>query len=57
SHEIQKYSEQNSASTQEINAGINEFVEISQKLNNDVIAIEENSKKSFNVLENNKGNS
>ncbi|WPC41108.1 phosphate/phosphite/phosphonate ABC transporter substrate-binding protein [Clostridium sp. JS66] len=56
SHEIQKYSEQNSASTQEINAGINEFVEISQKLNNDVIAIEENSKKSFNVLESNKGN-
>ncbi|WP_243186788.1 phosphate/phosphite/phosphonate ABC transporter substrate-binding protein [Clostridium muellerianum] len=56
SHEIQKYSEQNSASTEEINVGINEFVNISGKLNNDIIVIEQNSKKSFSALENNKGN-
>lgn len=54
-HEVESYSQQNNSNTEEINAGINEFVGISEKLNDDVIKIEENSKKSFIILKNNKG--
>ncbi|KZL94026.1 phosphate/phosphite/phosphonate ABC transporter substrate-binding protein [Clostridium magnum] len=53
-YEVEKYSEQNNASTEEINAGINEFVSITEKLNNDLIAMEEDSKKSSELLKNNK---
>ncbi|WP_243108674.1 phosphate/phosphite/phosphonate ABC transporter substrate-binding protein [Clostridium rectalis] len=54
SGEIQNFSQQNNASVQEISAAVNEFVHISEKLNEDVSEIEKNSEKSFNLLDNNK---
>ncbi|PKM49018.1 MAG: phosphate/phosphite/phosphonate ABC transporter substrate-binding protein [Firmicutes bacterium HGW-Firmicutes-7] len=54
SYEIEKFSEQNAASSQEINASINELVETSTNLNSSVIGIEKHSKTSIEMLENNK---
>ncbi|MBU5486139.1 phosphate/phosphite/phosphonate ABC transporter substrate-binding protein [Clostridium sp. MSJ-11] len=54
SNEVENFTEQNNASAQEISAGINELVHISEKLNNDVLEIEHNSEESFNMLNSNK---
>lgn len=52
---VKDYSDQNNANTQKINAGINQFVDITEKLNNDVTRMDQNSKKSFDILKKNKG--
>ncbi|MEW9094472.1 MAG: phosphate/phosphite/phosphonate ABC transporter substrate-binding protein [Clostridiaceae bacterium] len=54
SNEVESFTDQNNASAQKISAGINELVHISEKLNNDVLEIEHNSKESFNMLNSNK---
>ncbi|PKM94489.1 MAG: phosphate/phosphite/phosphonate ABC transporter substrate-binding protein [Firmicutes bacterium HGW-Firmicutes-1] len=54
SYEIEKFSEQNAASSQEINASINELVDTSTNLNTSVVEIEKHSKTSIEMLEKNK---
>lgn len=54
SYEIEKFSEQNAASSQEINASINELVDISTNLNTSAAEIEKHSKTSIEMLEKNK---
>ena len=46
-NQVKDYSDQNNANTQEINAGINQFVDITR--------MDQNSKKSFDILKKNKG--
>jgi len=54
SYEIEKFSEQNAASSQEINASINELVDTSTNLNSSVIEIEQHSETSIQMLDKNK---
>lgn len=54
SYEIEKFSEQNAASSQEINASINELVNSSTNLNSSVIEIDRHSETSIEMLEKNK---
>lgn len=54
SHEVENYSEQNNASTEEISAGINEFGTMTGKINNYLIMMEEKSRESSEILKNNK---
>lgn len=54
SYEIEKFSEQNAASSQEINASINELVDISKNLNTNSKEIENHSVNSIEMLETNK---
>ncbi|WP_242850551.1 phosphate/phosphite/phosphonate ABC transporter substrate-binding protein [Clostridium lundense] len=54
SRNVQEYSEQNASNIQEIDAAIDELVSMSEKLNNIIINIEENSITSFSMLNNNK---
>ena len=53
SYEIEKLSEQNAASSEEINASINELVGACTSLNSGVIKIEDHSKTSIEMLEKN----
>lgn len=54
SHEVENYSKQNNASTEEISAGINEFGTMTGKINNYLIIMEEKSRESSEILKNNK---
>lgn len=54
SYEIEKFSEQNAASSQEINASINELVNTSTNLNSSVVEISLQSETSIEMLEENK---
>ncbi len=54
SYEIEKFSEQNAASSQEINASINELVDTSTNLNSSVLEIEQHSETSIQMLDKNK---
>ena len=54
SYDIEKYSEQNAASSQEINASINELANSSASLNLNVEEIEKQSSTSIEMLEKNK---
>ena len=53
SYEIEKLSEQNAASSQEINASINEFAGACINLNSGIIKIEDHSKNSIEMLNKN----
>ncbi|MCY6353665.1 phosphate/phosphite/phosphonate ABC transporter substrate-binding protein [Clostridium sp. ZS2-4] len=52
--QISTYSLQNSSNIQEINAGINEFTEISSKLNREIVQVEQDSIKSLEILDKNR---
>lgn len=52
--EIGAYSLQNSSNIQEINAGINEVADVSTKLNNEILTVEQDSIKSLDILDKNK---
>lgn len=54
SQEVGEYTEQNSASIEEINSNVSEFASTEEKLNNSVINIEESSEKSLKILDSNK---
>jgi len=54
SDKVAELSEENAASTEEINAGINEFTEVADKLKSNIIIIEENSNKSIEMLNENR---
>jgi phosphate/phosphite/phosphonate ABC transporter binding protein len=54
SYEIERYSEQNAANSQEINASINELADTASNLNSSVIEIEKHSETSIQMLDNNK---
>ncbi|WP_164917256.1 phosphate/phosphite/phosphonate ABC transporter substrate-binding protein [Clostridium sp. JN-9] len=54
SQEVGQYTEQNSASIEEINSNVSEFAGTEEKLNNSVINIEESSEKSLKILDSNK---
>ena len=54
SKEVGEYTEQNSASIEEINSNVSEFAGTEEKLNNSVINIEESSEKSLKILDSNK---
>ncbi|MCY6372813.1 phosphate/phosphite/phosphonate ABC transporter substrate-binding protein [Clostridium ganghwense] len=54
SKQIATYNLQNTSNVQEINAGINAFMEISQKLNSEIIQVEKDSIKSFEILDKNR---
>lgn len=54
SQKVGEYTEQNSASIEEINSNVSEFSGTEEKLNNSVINIEESSEKSLEILESNK---
>ena len=54
SYEIESYSEQNAASSQEINASVNELVSTATNLNAGVLEIEKHSEKSIEMLHKNK---
>lgn len=53
-HEIAKLSEENAASTYEINAEINHFTQVSSKLQGNIVRIEENSSQSVAMLSENR---
>nr|WP_319487663.1 phosphate/phosphite/phosphonate ABC transporter substrate-binding protein [uncultured Caproiciproducens sp.] len=53
SYEIEKFSEQNAASSEEINASINELAGACNNLNSGVIKIEDHSKTSIEMLDKN----
>ena len=50
SYEIDRYSEQNAASSEEINASVNELVATSTELNEKVLLIDKDSEKSMDLL-------
>lgn len=50
SYEIDRYSEQNAASSEEINASVNELAETSADLNEKVLQMEKDSEKSVDLL-------
>jgi phosphate/phosphite/phosphonate ABC transporter binding protein len=50
SYDIDRYSEQNAASSEEINASVNELVATSTELNERVLLIEKDSEKSMDLL-------
>lgn len=52
--EIAKLSEENAASTYEINSEINHFTEVSNKLQGNIVTIEENSSQSVEMLNENR---
>ena len=52
--EIAKLSEENAASTYEINSEINRFTEVSSKLQGNIVRIEENSSQSVDMLNENR---
>nr|WP_320026346.1 phosphate/phosphite/phosphonate ABC transporter substrate-binding protein [uncultured Acetobacterium sp.] len=52
--EIAKLSEENAASTYEINSDINNFTEVSNKLQGNIVRIEENSSQSVDMLNENR---
>lgn len=52
--EIEEGSHQNAASTQEITASINELSNISAKMRNDILGIENNASEATNMLQHNK---
>jgi phosphate/phosphite/phosphonate ABC transporter binding protein len=52
--EISKLSEENAASTYEINSEINRFTEVSNKLQGNIVRIEENSSQSVDMLNENR---
>ena len=54
SYEIENYSEQNAASSQEINASVNELVATTNDLNSSVLEIEKHSETSIDMLHKNK---
>ncbi len=54
SYEIENYSEQNAASSEEINASVNELVATTSDLNSSVIEIEKHSETSIDMLHKNK---
>lgn len=54
SQEVGEYTEQNSASIEEINSNVSEFASTEEKLNSSVINIEESSEKSLKILDSNK---
>lgn len=54
SYEIENYSEQNAASSEEINASVNELVATTNDLNSSVIEIEKHSETSIDMLHKNK---
>lgn len=53
-HEIAKLSEENAASTYEINSEINHFTQVSSKLQGNIVRIEENSSQSVAMLSENR---
>ena len=53
SYEIEKFSEQNAASSEQINASINELVDSSTNLNSTITEIEKHSEASISMLEKN----
>ncbi|WMJ79999.1 phosphate/phosphite/phosphonate ABC transporter substrate-binding protein [Clostridium sp. MB40-C1] len=52
--QVGTYSIQNSSNIQEINAGINEVMDVSSKLNNEILKVEQDSIKSLDILDKNK---
>lgn len=54
SQKVGDYTEQNSASIEEINSNVSQFACTEEKLNNSVIDIEKSSEKSLQILDNNK---
>ena len=54
SSKVAELSEENVASTEEISAGINEFTEVSDKLEKNIMMIEESSSKSIKMLSENR---
>ncbi|MBU3161076.1 phosphate/phosphite/phosphonate ABC transporter substrate-binding protein [Clostridium frigoris] len=54
SSKVAELSEENVASTEEINAGINEFIGVSDKLKSNIMTIKESSSKSIKMLSENR---
>lgn len=53
-YEIEKYSQENAAGVQEINAGISEFISIAESLNENIGIMEKDSSESINMLKHNR---
>lgn len=54
SYKVENYSQQNAASSQEINASLNQFVAFSKNLNESVVDIKDSSVESVDMLDENK---
>ncbi len=53
-YEIEKYSQENAASVQEVNAGINQFVSITENLNENIQVMDQNASHSLDMLKKNR---